>query len=273
MRARLFFVFFAACQSALLVGGAGSWGKPTPKTGLEAGKKYLNDMEDAKALKAFEGALSETGITPKARAQLLLYIGIAQINLTNEAAAKESFGKALDADPAVELPKDVSPKIKGTFDQVKTERETRLAQEKQRKAEEAARRKAEADARARQVVAARPKSDPQAPLKISAWATLGLAVVAGATGLGLGVSAKSLGKDAAGLGHTYSEAESLHNKATGRALGANVLFGIAGAAAIASAVLFYFGYGRSGAPERRTAAAGIDLVPGGAVIGITATPW
>ncbi len=108
-----------------------------------------------------------------------------------------------------------------------------------------------------------------------AWTLAGLAVAAGATGLALGVVARNGASDANasdgnGLKLSTAEAQSKHDSASKMALGANILFGIAGAAAIASTVFFVVGYGERKPPP---ATAGVAPVPGGAVVQVSGVTW
>jgi hypothetical protein len=101
-----------------------------------------------------------------------------------------------------------------------------------------------------------------------ALAAGGLGVVAAGAGVVLGLQAKQLEEDAYALCPSPSapcpdapEANDLNRRGQGRALGANIAFGVAGGAAIAAAVLWF-----TGAPESRVAVtprvgavAGLDL--------------
>jgi len=103
-----------------------------------------------------------------------------------------------------------------------------------------------------------------------AWVTLSLAVATGATGLGLGLSARSENDAAGDLKLTYSQAQEHHDAAASRALGANICFGVAGALAITSGVLFYVG---RKSEKATTSAAVVPLPQGGAVLQVRGTAW
>jgi len=100
-----------------------------------------------------------------------------------------------------------------------------------------------------------------------AWLALGAAAVGGGTGLALGIVARQKADEASDLTLPCSEADSRHATAERYAIGANVLFAVAGAAAITSGVLFYLSSGRS--PNR----ASVAPVPGGAVVTYQGVSW
>ena len=230
----------------LLVPGTGQAQAPPTSPGLEEGLRLLRDMEDARALEALGRALERAGADERLKARIYLNMGIAHGNLLKRQAATEAFVKALRADPSITLPPRTSPKIEALFRRARHE-------------VEGARPAAGAGETEPVAVTPPPPPPPREPSftrrHLPALAVLGVAGGALITGIVLGALSRSAADRAADIELTYDEATDYHDQAKQRALGANITFGIAGAAAVASGVLFYLSY-RS---ERRAAAA---LVPG-----------
>lgn len=90
--------------------------------------------------------------------------------------------------------------------------------------------------------ATRPVPAPQPPEQRS-WVgpivAAGVAVVAASAAVTLGVSARNAQDDLLGGLHSQSEADALASKARGSATAANVLYGVAGAAAITGGLLVF----------------------------------
>jgi tetratricopeptide (TPR) repeat protein len=230
---------------------------------FERGVKLLKDMEDAKALDELERALKVPETSAKERAQIHLHMGIAQSNLLKRDAARQSFRAALKLDPAIRPPELTSPKIGQIFEEV------RLEVQAERK-----------DEKPGPPVAAPPKEPaeqptvPEAsvakerPVNWPAWITLGAAVAAGGVGIAMGALSSSAEDQANDISLTYYAAKEHHDKAQGRALAANILFGVAGAAAVASGVLFYLGW-------RKTERASAAVVPldSGVLVQLRGVAW
>ena len=234
--------------------------KMPERTPLEEGVAQLNDMEDRKALDTFVIALKEAKNDDEV-STIHVYMGMAHFNLMDKAAARESFRAALKLRPKTPLPANVSPKIREFFNEVKGKIN----------AEMAAKLKAKLKAKAKP----KPKKKPLPPVddgrgayRASAWVMLGVAVAAAGAGLGLGLWGQSMESDAEDLNRPYAEARDLHDQASTRYLVTNILIGAAGAAAVTSGVLLYFGY--RGQPEAQVA-----LVPlqGGALIQVGGVRW
>lgn len=109
------------------------------------------------------------------------------------------------------------------------------------------------------------------------WASVG--GVAAATGLAFGLAAKNVEDDLASLNAQvrdapysadYAEAKALEDKAKSRALGANILFGVAGACAIAAVVLAFTGDGGESTSAPKTTA-GVAPTEGGATFAVGLT--
>ena len=231
--------------------------KKPKKTPLEQGVAQLNDMEDRKALASFKVALKTVKDNGE-KASIHVYMGVAHYNLLNTNEARVSFRQALMLRPDAPLPEQVSPKIQAFFEGVKSEY----------KAEQAAKAKPKLKPKPKPKPKPLPPPDSRGTYKIAAWAMLGVAVAAAGAGLGMGLSGKSLEDDANDLAHPFGEAQVLHDQASTRYLVGNILYGVAGAAAITSGVLFYFGY--RGAPEAQVALAPIE---GGAMFQLQGVRW
>ena len=229
---------------------------------FKKGKKLLHDMEDAKAIKAFNQALEEPGLPVQEKASIYVYIGIAQFNQMKQAKAKAAFKKALETFPDVKLPGQTSPKIKGVFKEVKAAIKPKVAPKPKPKPKP----------KPRPIkIPTEPKND-RAALRWSAWGTLGVAVAAAGTGVAMAVLAKDAEEQAKDTRLTFPEAEKLHEKGQNRALLANIMFGVAGAAAVTSGVLFYFGYRKRPESAPRVTAAVVPL-PTGLMIQVGGIRW
>jgi len=248
----------AAIICLALASPAGARGNPHFKRGV----KLLDQAEDEQALEAFREALKWPGTRSKRnRARIHLYIGITQLNLTNEEEARKHFAIAFRLDPQARLPDGLSPKIEQIAAEVRARHEGGPA------APSPAVRPSPP-----------PVTSPVTPVVIRraapspwtywpAWTALGAAVAAGGTGLALGVISRKRADEASNLGLPTSVAQSKHDTASKMALTANVLFGVAGAAAIAAGVLFYVG------SQRSPTTAEVVPLRGGALVQVHGLTW
>jgi tetratricopeptide (TPR) repeat protein len=245
---------------------APSVAKPRSKAAVALQKaiKLLNDMEDAKALKELQRALAATP-TEKEQLQIHLYLGITYFNLLKPEDARQSFTKALALDPSLELPESTSPKIKDLFAKLKATRVVKKPDEGTGTPPPTSK----PDEGSGAVTPPPPPPPPKRGWNWPAWITAGVAVAVGAAGLGLGLAARSSADSAADLNLPWAEAQSQHDSATGKALGANICFGVAGAAAIASGVLFVLG-SRS---KREAPSAAIVPLRTGALVQVGGLRW
>jgi len=241
----------------LLLQAAPAWSRTGPH--FDMGVGLMKRFEHAEAIQAFEQALDWPGNTRQERATIYLYIGVAQSHLTDYSAAEASFKRSLALDPSAELPKNTSPKITALLERVRGEL-----------------RPAKPVATPPQVPppastpATVPVEEPRAARRSTinwpAWITLGGAVAAGVTGLALGLASRSAWSSAEDKKVSYDEAVQHADDASSRAIGADIMFGVAGAAAIASGVLFYLGSWRKH-PDREVSAAVVPT-PSGAMVQI-----
>lgn len=228
---------------ALCVPGS-AWSAMDPQ--FDEGIKLLKQLEYVRAIQAFEKALESPGNTAAERATIHVQIGIARSGLTEYDAAEASFKKALTEDRTIALPANVSPKIRALFEKVRAELQapqppppvvappipTDTEDEDEDDDETGTRTKSKSST-----------------TKTLAWISLGMGVAAGGTGLVMGLlnlSEKSKAEDPLVF---YNEAQGHADNAASYGLAANILFGVAGAAAITSAILFYLGHRQQNPPE------------------------
>ena len=261
-----------AAAIAVLCGSASAEKPENPD--LARGIELLRNMEDQKAVTALGKALVRPGNSQKVRAQIFVYIGIAQINQMDSDAALKSFRRAVGEDPNVNLPGQTSPKIRELFARVKREaaasRQSPASTEN--KNEPAVGNHDETtDAAVKPPGArglARKPPDRSWRRNWPAWTALGLTVAAAGAAVAFGALAKKAADRASSTRIPYDEAQEHHDRARAWALGTNITSGVAGAAAIATGVLFYLGY-RAG----RERPAPVVLVPsrGGGMVQLRTT--
>ncbi len=248
---------------ALSLSAASAQARPNPH--LQRGIRLLNDMEDAKALGELQRALKLRGQSPEEKARVHLYLGIAQFNLLQAEKARASFRAALELQAAIELPEQTSPKIQQLFQRVR--RELGGGTEPTTPSQPLT---TPPPATSPASAPTPPPPRPISRVNWPAWLTLGLAGACGVAGLGLGLSSRSEASQADDLTLPYGAAKDHHDAATSRALAANILFGVAGAAAITSGILFWVGHRRAAA-ERPVAT--VVPLPSGAAVQISGALW
>lgn len=248
---------------------------------LKQGIRLLDEMEDAKALEAFEKALARPGNTAKDRALIYFYIGVAHSNRFNEQAAEAHFRKALAEDAAFHPPEMIAPKIKTRFEQIRAaflaekarQTPTKRPEEKSQKERPKEHRRVErgqpAPAPPPVVARARDTETPagrSGTINWPAWVTLGVAAAATVAGTVMAVQFAEENDKATDLSLTYPEAIAHHDRAESRGLAANILFSVAGAAAITSGVLFYLKW-----RKRESAEASLLPLSSGAIVQVKGT--
>lgn len=255
---------------ALLLGAAlyllSAQARAEENADLQRGISLLNNMEDAKALEVFQQILAKPGLSEGDRVQAYLYKGIAHFNLLDKEAARAAFGEALKIYSEVSLPDMISPKIAEFFEEVRRQHRLRNKQQAAQKTTKAP--TSRPIARSSSSATPSPPKSKRTGLRAGAFATLGLAVAAAGGGLAMGLLSRSEADKAEDLALSYAEAKDHHDRAKTDALVANILFGTAGAAAVASAVLLYFGYRSEGEPR-------VSVLPvdGGALMQVEGLSW
>jgi tetratricopeptide (TPR) repeat protein len=233
---------------------------------LERGISLLDNAHDEDALREFEQALTWKKSPPKERATIHLYLGITQFNLLEESQSARHFREAFKLDPRVKLPADASPKLVEFVDRIRAEdsSRSRLAAAAKRVSPEVKPLPLPPPRRA-----AVPLQDEARPRSTNwpAWITLGVSVAAGGTGLAMGLLARQRADEANDLSIPYDQAQPRRDSAESLALTANILFGVAGAAAVVSGVLFIAGRHKS------SPAARVARVRGGAMVHLGGFTW
>ena len=240
-----------------------AWARPE-NPHLARGIRLLDQAKDERALAVLEKALGwrENGRDELAR--IHFYLGVTRFNLAQPERARAHFEMALEIDPGLRIPADLSPKILRLVEKVRTARAKRPppSQPPSRAA----------DPLPRAVPPPSPATGdrPAARSRTSwpAWVTLGIALAAGGVGVGLGAAARRDANEANDLGMPHDEAQAMHDRAGRFALTANILYGTAAAAAVAAGVLFLVGRSRPGGPR-----AGLAPLPGGALVQIDGVRW
>ncbi len=207
---------------------------------FQQGRKYLDLMEDARALTQFTKALQWPANTRRERAKILLYLGITQCNLLNKKSAEQSFEKALDEDPLAALPKVTSPDITELFNRVRAARREPLDKSTPEQGSPPEQGSLEG-------ASSGTGGDIQdSPTRTNwpAWTCLGLGVAAGAAGITLGLMARAEDQQAQDLALSTPEAQRHYDTGQGQAVAAYILFAAAGATLVTSGVLFYLGRSR-----------------------------
>jgi hypothetical protein len=85
------------------------------ETAIEKGRLLIRDLYEEKALVVLEPYLDDQSLKPSLRGRALVYAGIAQMNLGDEAKARELFARAVETDIGAVLPEWVSRKVRVAF--------------------------------------------------------------------------------------------------------------------------------------------------------------
>jgi tetratricopeptide (TPR) repeat protein len=267
----------------LLVSGTpGAQARGNPQ--LAKGKRLLERAEDDKALKAFKRALKWRKNRRSDKVTIHLYLGITYFNLIRKKQARVSFRRALKLNPKAQLPVDVSPKIQELWSEVSAElKPPKPTPDPGRGAGQGGEgdpegQGGEGDPEGQGDENRPPPVSPSTSMGEMrssgksfwpAWTLLGVGLAAGGTGVALGLLAKDRAADANDLHVPHDEAQARHDSASNMALTANILFGVAGAAAIASGILFYVFATRSETPP----AVSVAPLDGGAFVQVRGLQW
>jgi tetratricopeptide (TPR) repeat protein len=236
---------------ALLPGAARAQGTAELRQGIEA---YEN-FEYPEAQKLLEQAAGRTDLPRADQARARLYLGLVAFTLGDRVRAEAAFKAALEIDRELQLPADTSPKIAEVFEALRAKLP-------------------------RQVV--RPEPDPgpgpgvggEAPPppgpreRVWTWVLAGLGGAALAAGGTCGYLAYASEQDSQ-KAVWASDAASHHDKAETRALAANVLYGLGGAALVGALILFFVevpGDGPDSAAEEVEIGLRLEPALGGAVL-------
>ncbi len=207
-----------------------------PDHNFQRGLDLVQELEYDRAREALGESLANPDNTAQDRALIHLHLGIIQSSQMDQLAAAQSFERALTEDGAIRPPATISPKIMILFEEVRERHQATLS----------------AEPATRPAPAQAPLPPPQDDLEDldqdtsstnwPAWITLGAGLAAGGVGIALGVSSGSARDKAEDKAVPYDQAQDHLDTANSQALTANILFITAGAAAVASGVLFYLGW-------------------------------
>ncbi|HJZ88272.1 MAG TPA: hypothetical protein VKN99_24025 [Polyangia bacterium] len=92
-----------------------------PAAALKHAEALYADAQYPEAVAALDELLARRDLAPAARLEATLYLGMGQLALGNEQAARARFQELLEANPAYELPRYTSPKIRALFDQIRAQ--------------------------------------------------------------------------------------------------------------------------------------------------------
>ena len=268
----------------------------SPEELLKRGVFLISRARFDDSIKALEQARGRTS-DAELLGRIHLYLGINHSILGQEARSDQEFRKALSYNPELQLdPKRIKASIVDRFNSIRDSLPGELAVDADvagaevsvdgeragttplrtkltpgvytvvvrhpstgavHKERVTVARGKTASVSARLVVVDKPR--PTKRKRIWTWVAAGTAAVSLGVAIGLGLSAQSDHKEYRDEEKvtTYDEAKVLESSGKSKALGSSIMFGVAGAAAATSVVLFFL-EGRGG--ERR--AASVSVVPG-----------
>jgi hypothetical protein len=247
---------------------------------LKQGITLLRRAENAQAVRVLRRALAVPDTTKSELASIHLYLGIAHFNLLQNKLVRTHLLKAMTLDSRIRLPANLPPRLQELFDELR--RQALPPDEPAPPPPVPERPMAVATAppprpASGPALAPADLPPPRPPTNWPAWVAAGVGAAAAVAGIVLAGLTVAENNQVDDKSLTSRAADEHSDAASARALGANICFGIAGAAAVTSGVLFYLGWrkahGRSaGAP---TAGASAVLVPldSGAVLQIGNIRW
>jgi hypothetical protein len=230
---------------------------------LQRAVSAYESFEYQEALRYLEQALPVETSTVEEKAKVHLYLGLVRFTLGDRKAADSEFFEALKLDYEIKLPPDISPKISTRFINIK-----KIVPPPEKKPDDPGNQTT--------VTVINPpvisppvivkKSLPQKPRKrIWTWIVGGVGVAALAGGGTFGLLASSAKSDF-DKAQWAADADKIKSTIESRSLTANVLFGIGGAALVASLILLLV-EDSSGASDEATGSK-IGVVPGPMGLGV-----
>jgi Tfp pilus assembly protein PilF len=117
----------ATLAAALLLGSSSGVSPASARAQLDAGVKALNNFDNAQARRIFTRLLAESPPSSIA-AKVHVYLGIIEFDGLDTDRAREEFQRAVEIDPAVELPLTASPKARMAFSEARRKVSAELAQ-------------------------------------------------------------------------------------------------------------------------------------------------
>ncbi len=205
-----------------------------PNPFLLQAKVLQQSLEFEKCLKRLDNAGKWKETTDAERAEIELYFGLCKLGLGREREAEQHIERALKLNPALTLPPLSGPRVEKVFENARA-----------RAGVAAPTPAAEPDLPPAATPALVPDAPPPSPppvveaKPVRLGPPIALAAVSAASlaaALVLGAQAQSVAAESRGAGFA-SDAVSLGQQANTFALGANVLYAVAGAALVACIVL------------------------------------
>ncbi|MCB9556004.1 MAG: hypothetical protein H6707_07865 [Deltaproteobacteria bacterium] len=257
----------AVLSLALFASTAASAATKNPH--LKRGIQLFSEMEDQTALEALDQAARWPQNTATDRANIEMYRALIYANTLQPKMARAAFFRALDHDAAIALPSDISPKIRDAFDGYRRDWAEKRAQSQPPPSDHP--QPPKDPPKVNPPAAETPSADGPRPWYKNwvAWTLSGVAVASAGAGIGLGLAAKSDEDAAKNPNLPFPEAQSKNDSAKSKALGANITFGLAGAAAVAATVLFILNKpGGRTAKHEKAPRSEVTPFPGGASLTI-----
>lgn len=224
-------------MTALALALALTLGADAPNPFLAEAKTLYEALDFERCLARLDQASKKWASTPKELFEIEVYSGLARFNLGQASQAREHFRVAQRIDPAGELPPYSSPKAIDVWLEVKQSLQPKPPPFPDGDLpDDAPRRTDLKPTKAPEPLAATPSiawRRHAAPVALSIVAAAGLAA-----GIGLGVQARQLEAQANAAAYE-SDFRSLGNAAQAHAVGADVAYGVAIAAAVTAAVLWW----------------------------------
>lgn len=221
-----------------------------PNPFLAEAKSLYSSLDFEKCIARLAQASSQWKSTSEELRDIELYAGLCHFNLGHEREAAQRFRVALRIDETTELPEYTTPRAVELFMQVKESLREKPAPfpDSDLPPDDTPKN-----------VTLTPKPKPEVPLvapfpwkKRAAPIALGVVALAAiATGIGLGLHAKGL-EGQANAARFESDFVALGNAARANATGANIAYGVGGAAAIGAAVTWWLGGSDERTPDTIT---------------------
>lgn len=205
-------------------------GATTFDESMASAVRLYNDAEWDAALKELSVA-ERWAKTDEQQQAVWLHQGIMLANVPDTARAREVWAKALALDAQAALPLAVSPRVKALFQEVQRAALARLKSTPK-----------DAPVKAELVPAPvgsdeTPRSLQQPPVPWVPVISLGAAVLAGGVALGFAISANEVLSAARASGDPQ-HSSALRSRASTQSLVSNLMFGVAGAAALTALLTF-----------------------------------
>ena len=220
---------------------------------LRQGMAAYENFEYEQALTVLEKGKNKVGLPDADRAKILLYLGLTRFSLGDQTSARSDFEAALRIDRKILPPADTSPKIIKTFLEVKAS----LPPEKPKLTKKPD--PVNTNDKAISINGIKQPAPTKKTKKVWTWVAAGVGVAAMAGAGTCGILAGQA-KDDFDQTTWADEAAKYKDQAETRALAANVMYGIGGAALITAVVLFFVEADSS--PEAQTQL-GMTQAPGG----------